>query len=367
MVAGGTATFQVGTQTVGTAPLTSDGHGGLTATLSSVALLEPTPFGTAPTGQMNPGSRTVTAAFTGVDTNFAVNSATTLFTITQEDANIAFTAPMLVFTASPTTTSATVTLAATVQDTADGSRGDIRNARVTFFVNGAALTGSCAGLAPGLLNPLDTTTGTVSCTTTLSIPSSQNAQTFQIGVQVGGYYLRNAAIDDGMVTLALPTGSFLTGGGYLTMQSSAGVYQAAQGTKTNFGFDVKYNKAFTNLQGHVNIIYRAGSKIYQIKSTSLTSLGISTPNATLPVSSTNPATAVFVSKANLTDVTNSTSPISLGGGLSLQILLTDKGEPGSQDKIAITLMSGPQLWYSSNWTGTQTIEQLLSGGNLAAH
>jgi hypothetical protein len=151
------------------------------------------------------------------------------------------------------------------------------------------------------------------------------------------------------------------------MRSQAGMYQATTGSKTNFGFDVKYNKSLTNLQGHVNIIYRAGTKTYQVKATSLTSLGISTPDPNSPASSTNPTTAVFVSKANLSDVTDPNNPISIGGGLSLQISLTDKGEPGSQDSIAISLTNGSQLWYSSNWSGTKTLEQLLDGGNLAAH
>jgi len=289
-------------------------------------------------------------------------------TVTQEDASVTYTGPMLNFTLSPTTYSANVTLAATVQDANDGSRGDVRNARVTFVVNGVPLTGSCANIMPGPLNPLDSTTGTVSCTTTLTIPSSQYAQEYQVGVQVGGFYLRNAPpLPDAIVTVALPTSNFLTGGGYLVMQNSAGTYQASPGTHTNFGFDIKYNKALTNLQGHVNIIFRAGSRTYQIKSTSLTSLGMPTPNPTLPVSSTNPATAVFVSKATLTDVTLPNNPISISGGLSLQISLTDRGDPGSQDSLAISLMNGPQLYYSSDWTGVNTVEQTLDGGNLAAH
>ena len=77
--------------------------------------------------------------------------------------------------------------------------------------------------------------------------------------------------------------------------------------------------------------------------------------------------ANFVSKANLTDITNPNSPNSLLGNLTLQMKMTDKGSPGSTDTIAFSLYDGSTLLYSSNWNGTQTIEQILGGGNLVVH
>ena len=47
--------------------------------------------------------------------------------------------------------------------------------------------------------------------------------------------------------------------------------------------------------------------------------------------------------------------------------LTDKGEPGASDTIGITLWNGNNLLLSSEWTGAQTVETLLGGGNLAVH
>jgi hypothetical protein len=45
--------------------------------------------------------------------------------------------------------------------------------------------------------------------------------------------------------------------------------------------------------------------------------------------------------------------------------MTDAGEPGSSDKIAITVWNkAGGLWFASHWNGSKTIEQLLSGGNL---
>ncbi len=77
--------------------------------------------------------------------------------------------------------------------------------------------------------------------------------------------------------------------------------------------------------------------------------------------------ADFRAKANLTDVTNPLAPVSLGGNLTLQITLTDTGEPGSSDTIAFTLWNGNKLLFSSNWSGSKTVPQTLGGGNLVVH
>ena len=39
--------------------------------------------------------------------------------------------------------------------------------------------------------------------------------------------------------------------------------------------------------------------------------------------------------------------------------MTDKGEPGSSDTIGITVWNkSGGLWFSSNWNGTKTVEQV---------
>ena len=45
--------------------------------------------------------------------------------------------------------------------------------------------------------------------------------------------------------------------------------------------------------------------------------------------------------------------------------MTDKGEPGKDDTIAIQLSNtNGSLLFSSKWSGTNTVEQILGGGNL---
>jgi hypothetical protein len=159
-------------------------------------------------------------------------------------------------------------------------------------------------------------------------------------------------------------GDFITGGGYIVPTSAAGTYASDPGLKTNFGFNVGYNKSGKNIHGHMNIIFRRTVDgmvhTYQIKANAMTSLGVNLNNPAAQ-------TAVFVSKANLTDITNQLSPQSLGGNLTLQVNLTDKGEPGSSDQIAISLYDGSTLMYSSSWTGSTTQELILTGGNLVVH
>jgi hypothetical protein len=302
------------------------------------------------------------------DSGFLGSSDTDPFDITPEDARVNFTGTNIVATASATSGLATVTLRATVQDisaiTGDSAydvfAGDIRLAKVRFLNSGAPITG---WLTPTLVNPSDLKTGVVDFDWPVNIWSATDAE-YTINIEVSGYYVRNDQSDNTVITVYKPTGDFITGGGYVLPSKSSGVYAADAGSKTNFGFNVKYNKKGTNLQGNMNFIFRRSVAgivhTYQIKANSMVSLGVNIAN---PLAQK----AVFVSKANLTDITNPLSPISYGGNLKLQVNMTDKGEPGSNDQIAISLWDGSTLLYSSNWVGSSTSEMLLGGGNLLVH
>ncbi len=167
---------------------------------------------------------------------------------------------------------------------------------------------------------------------------------------------------------AKPLDNSITGGGYIINTDSAGQYAADDGLKTNLGFNAKFNKNGTNVQGKINIIFRRMEldglvHLYQIKSTAVSSLGVNAADGT----------ATFLSKANLTDVTNPLLPVSLGGNPDLTLKTDDNGEPGTgsnakgTDKVSVTLFSGSLLLYSSNWTGVQSQLQILDGGNIRNH
>jgi len=353
-----TVTFMVGSQTLGTVPLTQV-NGTLTGTLANIRLREPTPFGTAPTDQMAPGSHTVTAVFGGVNPNFTVNDATTTLTIAKEDAVATYTGAVFASTACVTCNTATVTLSATVQDISavptdpatDGQEGDIRHATVTFAIVETGQT--FPGVPVGLVTTADTRTGTATKNVAVNIGNA-DALALTVRVIVDGYY--TGLVEQSVLNVAKPlSSSFITGGGYLLMSQSAGLYPGQVGTKNNFGFSVKYNKSGTNLQGNINTLVRNNGRVYQIKGNAMTSL------------STNPAagTATFNGKANIQDVTNPLNPVSIDGNATLQVTMTDRGEPGAADGIGVTVWNkSGGLWFSSNWNGTRTQEQTLAGGNV---
>ena len=316
-----------------------------------------------------PGSRTwkVAGATTAAPGSYPVSvtvtdetggSAVTNFTlnVTQEDAAAAYTGDMLVFT-SATGTTANVVLRATVQDSAivagsnDTQPGDIRNATITFKENGTTL---CAAQAAALINDA-LTTGTASCSVSLGLGEHS------IDILVAGYYVGSST---DIVEVAQPNGSFITGGGYLSVGSASGSiaaggsYAADSGSKANFGFNVTYKNA-KNAQGHASIVFRKGGHVYQIKSTAVSSLGITQKNTF--------SLADFRSKANLFDITDPNAPVTLGSNLTLQITLTDKGNPGTNDSLGITLWDGNTLLFSSAWKGGKTQELPLAGGNLVIH
>jgi hypothetical protein len=182
---------------------------------------------------------------------------------------------------------------------------------------------------------------------------------FTIIVDVGAYY---TGTDMAVVNVYKPAPDFITGGGYLVNEYSAGAYAGDPGLRTNFGLNVKFNKRLTNVQGHVNVIVRQDEYVYQIKTNATESLVVD------PINST----ATFTSKANLTDVTDPFDPQSVAGNLTLVVDLTDRGEPGSSDSIGMTLWGttgdlAGKLLFSGRWDGVQTVEQYLAGGNLAVH
>ena len=107
-------------------------------------------------------------------------------------------------------------------------------------------------------------------------------------------------------------------------------------------------------------------KLYQVKSTAMDSLTTSKPTG--GPSATVPWTASFFGKATIQDVTDELNPTPVDGNATFKVMLTDRGEPGSQDSWAITVnLKTGALFFSSKWNGTTTVEQILGGGNLQIH
>ncbi|WP_407521112.1 HYR domain-containing protein [Lacibacter sp. MH-610] len=349
-IAGRTVTFTIGSQTVSAVTNTS---GIATASL---------------TLNQNPDlAYTVAVSFAG-DGTYLQGSDSDPFDILDEDARVDYTGTQFAATANVSSSTATVLLSATVSDITaitndaayDAFAGDIRNARVRFVVVETGQTSNW--LTPVLVNNADTKTGTVSSSITLNIGNA-NSQSYTVRIEVDGYYTQYPP-ENGIVTVYKPLSDFVTGGGHIIPTASAGTYASTPGLKMNFGLNVKYNKQGTNLQGGVNMIFRrlvnGTIRTYQIKSNSMTSLGTSGTTGT-----TTDRYAEFLSKANLTDITDPLNTISLGGNLDLRVSMRDRGEPGSSDEIGVTLFNpSGGLLFSSNWVSSRTVRLLLRGGNI---
>jgi hypothetical protein len=363
--------FYIGSQLMNAAPVPFKqiGKGKDMMAEITVELLEPA----SPNGQMAPtgnGMRTVSAKLVNMNTEkYKISHPENKsITIKAEDARSVFSGTSIVATAGATSGSAVVTLRATIQDISalssdpsyDVYSGDIRNAKIRFLNGTADISGY---LTPVLITQADKKTGVVTFTWNVNIGNASDIE-YNIYTEISGYYMNPPDLT--VVTVYKPTGDFITGGGYIIPYKTEGAYASEKdgNLKTNFGFNVKYNKNGTNLQGNMNFIIRNREnglvKTYQIKSNAMTSLGVD-------ISKLLEQKAVFVSKANITDISNPLLPVPLGGNLTLQINMTDRGEPGSNDMIGISLWDGSTLLYSNSWNGSSTDQQLLAKGNLVVH
>ena len=78
--------------------------------------------------------------------------------------------------------------------------------------------------------------------------------------EIGGgkYSNKNCEEKESLVTVSAPANDFVTGGGYiiLTDAVNGGSWVGDAGTKNNFGFNIKWSKNFSRLQGSFNTIWR---------------------------------------------------------------------------------------------------------------
>src|SRR5262249_49773738 len=148
---------------------------------------------------------------------------------------------LFVSTSTMTSSTATVTLSATIKDITavtgdpafDAYAGDIRNARVTF-INRDTNTVIASNVAFGLVDPAAAKVGTATYNWSVDIGQADSQQ-YTIGIIVSNYYTRNASADDAIVTVSKPLDSFVTGGGFIVLTSSAGEKAGDAGSHNNFG------------------------------------------------------------------------------------------------------------------------------------
>ncbi len=360
-------TFFVGAQEMGSADFEISGSD-LIAVLTDVCMLEDI------AGSMAPGSKTVTAIFSGMDeVHYNISQPDPIsINVSPEDALVVYNGQEYFSTPSASNCTGTITLMAYIADADDGPvdcQGDIRNATLTFSNGGIpGTTLSVPDLPVGLINPGVFTEG-VAVTdfmhTLTGSNCSSGGETFEVWASAGGYYT-GATADLTLVTLALPGSEFVTGGGHIVLgDQSAGTYAGTPGSKMNFGFNMKWNPAGRNLQGNINVIFRryeAGVwRKYQIRSNKINSMAVS-------LTDPDYRKAVISTKATLRDITDPLNPVPLGGNFNLAMDAYEStvAQNGSLDKIVVTLSGkgGQGILFSSQWIGTGPAPQLLNGGKL---
>ena len=311
-------------------------------------------------GSMAPGVKTVSAAFLGSTTNFALlqNPAATDLTINREDAEAAYSGDYLVpLTAGGT---ASVMLSATVRDLSadpggDRSAGDIRKTTVTFM-NRSTNT-PIATVPVALVSLSDTKTGIARFNWT-----GVTKGDYLIEVIVNNYYAAAANPGYTVVDVRETDGNYLAGGGYgavITNQMD-GQPDFEINKQINFGFDVRFDDKGTVTSGRASfILFRDTDgvrKRYWFHSDKITAVAanIDKPSA---------LTGGFTGPAILTDITDPLSPVDLENDLVLVINMTDRNGTGSQDGLLMKVWQGTTLYYSTD----KEFEMSLTEGDLIVH
>jgi VCBS repeat-containing protein len=175
------ASFRVGTVTVGTAAVDGTGK----ATLNAQLL-----------GALGVGGKTVTVAFNNVSANYTVPAAAPRsITVQREDARVAYAGPASLCRCGGTTVTVTVNvrdISLADPSLGDLDGGDIGTATVAIINRG---TGATLGTVNVVSNAADRRNGTATFTWTAP------AGTYTLGFNVGNHYIRNNTADNAVVTV----------------------------------------------------------------------------------------------------------------------------------------------------------------------
>jgi hypothetical protein len=300
------------------------------------------------------------------------------------DATTLYTGSSFFWTTSSTSSTATLTLSATIQDTSEECAGLITTAKVSFLVSTTGPTGqfnpvpNAQNLPVGLVDPNNRQVGAASAISQYNIGNNQSI-TLIVRVVVGGQYSFTGAQYDSMVTIGKPGQvNSLMGGGTLENDSipyPASGYLGVNSIESSFGSQVIYNKKGINPQGQVTVNIRSCNKIdgtvdpncdpddssthhvYWIKSNSISELSLISGSAS------------FGAKTNGYELLLDGSKANFDSGNSIQLIFTPNnkdmplgayansygsGTPrkctNTQGCASIVLFrSAGGVWYSSSW------------------
>ena len=278
--------------------------------------------------------------------------------------DIYYTGPIMAWTTSPTSNTATVTLSATIKN--GEPCGDIRTALVTFTVNGQRIP-SATNLPVNFIDPnYPEKGGTASAIVQLNIANNATSDLFDIGVIISGNY-EPGNFTPGEVTIVKPKpGGVIAGGTLLCNGNSTGFVKGIGVSYLNFYVEFAMKgKSATNPKGKVNLLVASRNKPdgtidnklhwYSIKSNAIASLNITSPSA------------IFSGKANIAEIVGG-NLVPIEGNCQMVLDLKDVDLTGNinfKDLAGITIQrNGGGIWYSNNWVNTKTVATNICGGDI---
>jgi hypothetical protein len=264
---------------------------------------------------------------------------------------------------SSTTTGGSATFNLTYTITGAGCNGATGLTAANFVVS--AISDNSTNVTYGNTKTYNSSTGILTIPVTVALGNSVYSAgvTFTLAlVNAPNHTISTSCDDPVLVTVSTKASGFVTGGGFIIPTNSTGtIGDGAVGSRTNFGFNIKYNKVSTKLQGNWNMIIRTSTGLWQIKSSQPTYLTIT------QVSPTSSKSDMVFSAAN---IKNLTTGIGYGTG-TVNVTVYDNGEPGSNvDQIFIKITDGATNYYTSSSSAnlsTPSSIQKLNAGNIQIH
>jgi hypothetical protein len=303
----------------------------------------------------------------GNNPNYSVTPTNGTLTINPGIANVAYIGQTLFVTSGSSSTTAQVTLSASVL----GSSGLISTAKVEFWdiTPGRTPTLLAGNVPVSPVNGSTSITGTANTIVTLST-GKYGEQDYLIEVRVTGNYTNtqqtSAPANTSPYMAAHPTVTVMqpatsntikASGEIAVLPTSAGTFGTGIIGNVHYSVALQYNKGGTNPQGQILIWYdrieNGTTWTYYIKSNSLSSISIT------PASGT-PTGATVYTKSSIFKINKATgATVSVDGNVSLRMDVADgKYTTTSQgDQIAFTVLSSKtgELYYANNWQYDPTI------------
>jgi len=359
--------------------------------------------------------------FTGLNSNFSINSGTALAvgTLKIDPAPAAppsnwgtmDTGATVFWTPNTTSKTATLYLGATVYDPACANgpaycNTDIRKGTVTFGIRsstGASYTpiNGATNLPIGLVDPTNPALGSAAATVQYSIPSGASSANLQIAVIVSGYYLANNTAWDSLITVATPptSGSLLFAGTsacdgtnplrpYPKQQNldcsvtvgsysypESGVLVGTPSELAQLQGGVQWSKSGTNPKGQIlaQVVsyYLPNGQLdtkphtYVMKSNAISTFAVT--NSTNP----NSTWAQFTSKASIYDISTGAG---VDGGALMNVVVCNPNTAcpanpanpkqatftaGADGAIAIQVNNSKTggVWFVVGWNGRNSVPQ----------